>query len=524
MAAPAPLKNIAISSAFSPSAALDRFFGGFVGQGVTGGLEIGDNALRFVSYEGGRWKLQSLRLPPDIIRGEEILDRAQFVEALKAFHSQILGPGKSKSQRISAAVSLGSIHIFSQVFSLPLIEGENLEKAVALNAQMVAPTNPGEAYSGWQIVDRDNEAGRIEVLTAFIKKRFADEIHAILKESGFVANSLESRALSFTRLTRKFGAGIDPRQAYVLLLIDSGGLDFIIMRKGQLYFEYFQSWRELQGEERKISKEAFHAAIIRSLHQVVNFYRAHWTEPISAVLLSMAASSTKEEVQKTIKDNFPLDVRELAVTTSPPLNPEWFVALGSALRTFISRRDDTDVSLMGTSAQEEFRRHQVITLLNFWRIVAPAFSVLFLAGLLATDAYLIRSVRSAAAQPLSGIGAERRKEIDDLQKSAAGFNRAVALLQAAEGARISQVTLLKTLNTLAFQNGVSLSRFYFDRVDVPVLLNGIAKNEESLLAFKRVVESEEAFQSVNLPLSEIRTGSEGVVFAMSFTIAASNAR
>jgi len=248
-----------------------------------GGLEISDSFLRFSVWDGSQWLTTALRLPPGIVIGGQIKDRKNFIEALKMFHKQIMGNKMSRS-RISVVVSLSSIGIYTQVFTLPFIEGDSLDKAVQLNIQMISPLDFATAYSGWQFAHRDTDNLRIEILSAFISRKIIDDFSTSLREANFIPVAVESRALSLTRLIKDAVSGIDREKAYIILSVDSSGVDVMITRHGELHFDYFNSWRDIQGDDREVTFEAFNGSVIRNLHQVVNYYNSHWQDPLSEIL------------------------------------------------------------------------------------------------------------------------------------------------------------------------------------------------------------------------------------------------
>ncbi|MDO8504567.1 MAG: hypothetical protein Q7S36_01815, partial [Candidatus Liptonbacteria bacterium] len=349
---------------------------------VVGGLEISDSALHFAILSGKNLKSAGLRLPPGVVVGGQIKDREQFVGALRALHYQILGEEKNRN-RISVIISLSSIGIYTQVFNLPMLEGESLEKAVELNIQMISPLDFAEAYSGWQFAKKDTEKSRLEVLSAFVSRNVVDEFVSALGEGGFLAVAIESHALSLARLLKDAGKDFDATKPYIMLSIDGGGLDILIIRHEQLHFDYFNSWRDIQGDAKEISADAFKAAVIRSLHQVVNFSNSHWREPVTEILFT--ATGFKDEAVKIIEENFSLKTRTFELSMGQAVAPDWFVALGASARGQKPRRSDNEISLLGINAREEFGREQVLGFLRFWRILMPAAIAIFLVAFFGTN-------------------------------------------------------------------------------------------------------------------------------------------
>lgn len=486
---------------------------------LVGGLEVSDTALRFAEWSGGKWTTASLRLPPGLVENGKIKDREQFLAALGELHSQIVGARKAR-KKIGAVVSLGSVDIYSQTFSLPVIEGENLEKAVQLNIQMASPIAATETYSGWQMVGEDKAAVRLEVLSAFINRELVDEMISALRAANFVPHSLELRGLSLTRVIRQLGEGFDPARPYVVLSMDESGLELLVIRRAQLYFQYFTPWADIYGGERQVSQEAFETALVRSLHQVMNFYRSHWSEPLGDIYL--IAPGLKEEVTRVIGENFSLNVLELQLK-GIPATPDWFVALGAALRGMIPPNRDRDMSLLGISAREEFRREQILNFLEFWRVLMPASLGLLLAAFILAETFLIRLNKGLDTRAAEIVQSDRSAEIRDLQNRAEEFNRSVAFVQNALGQSRARFEPAGKVNDLMRKREIVLLRFWDQGSSLPITVNGRAKAEANIRDFTAELGKSGEFQNINLPLSEIRPAADGVQFSMTFNFVPSTA-
>lgn len=486
---------------------------------AVGGLEISDSVLRFAAWTGNKWINASLRLPPGIVEGGKVKDRAQFLNALQELYSQVAGSKKGR-RKIGAVVSLGSVDIYSQTFSLPVIEGENLEKAIDLNIQMASPIAAADTYSGWQMIGEDKTAVRLEVLSAFINRQVVDDLVSVLRDAKFVPHSLEPRGLSLARVIRELGEGFDRERPYIVLGLDESGLELLVIRKAQLYFQYFTSWADIYGGEKQISQEAFEAALVRSLHQVVNFYRSHWQEPLSDIYL--VAPGLKEQVAKIVSDNFSLNVLELQLK-GIPATPDWFVALGAALRGVVPPGKDRDMSLLGISAREEFRREQILNFLGFWRVLMPASLGILLAAFILAETFLIRLNKNLDATLAANVQSDRSAEIRDLQERAEEFNRAIALIQSAMGQSRSRFQAVGEVNGLLRTREITLLRFQDQGSGSAITLNGRARTESDIRSFAEDLGGEGEFQNVNLPLSEIRSSPDGVQFSISFNFVAVSA-
>ncbi|MDO8536821.1 MAG: hypothetical protein Q7R94_01080 [bacterium] len=478
-----------------------------------GGLEISDLVFRFSYFDGKAWHLHGVRLEPGIMEAGKVKNYDKFVEVLKTLKSQAFA-NKDVKRRVNIIASLSSVNIYSQVFSLPIIAGENLDKAIQLNIQMVSPIDAAQAYSGWQKVGEDQRSLRLEILSAFIDRPTVDEISRGLLAAGFLAVAIEPRALALARVLKDAGVGFDTNRAYIMVSLDNSSLDFLIIRRGQLYFEYFNSWRDISDENGKILTSAFEATVTRSLHQVLNFYNQHWPEPISEVKL--AATALRAETEKIIRDNFSLQISNLELSLDQSIGPEWFVALGCGLRGLMPRKQDKEMSLLGIGAEDEFRHEQAINFMEFWRLAMPISLGVLLISFFLADLFLIQTRRSLETQSLFNVSPEQAKENQILEDQAKEFNRNVALISSIQKSATIKSDFWTKVHGLMSASGVTASRFSFQSPDAPISLSGEAASPDQISNFKKALEGDPAFQNINLPLDQIKSGPQGVTFSMTF--------
>jgi hypothetical protein len=481
---------------------------------LVGGLEISDTTLRFVYADGKAWHLDGVRLPPGIMVEGKIKDRARFIAALQALKTRTFGSSYSK-KAVSTIASLSSVNIYSQVFSLPIIEGTNLEKAIQLNIQMVSPIDTSQAYSGWQTVNEDQSALRLEVLSAFIDRATVDDIDKALAEAGFLVVAIEPRALSLCRVFKEVGNGFDPARSYILVSLDNSGIDFLIIRKGQLYFEYFNAWKDIADEKGNISKAAFETIMIRSLHQVMNFYSQHWPEAVDEVVL--LSTALIPETEKIIKDNFPVNVVRLELQeVGRSIGPEWFVVLGCGLRGAKSLGQDREMSLLGIGAQDEFRRGQVINFLKFWRVLVPVGLSILLAAFIFADLWLMRIESDVARQSPFVLKPEQLQEITALRAEAQSFDHLVDLVSAAEKGGAPHGADLEKFYAIMSQDNITLSKLSFDSSNSAARLSALAPSTADVIKFKNDLTGA-SFLNIDLPISGIQNNPSGVSFSMTFS-------
>ncbi len=482
---------------------------------VVAGMEVSDLVLRFVYSDGREWHLSGVRLAPGIMEAGKIKKYDEFVAAVRALKIQAFGEHSAK-RRVSVIASLSSVNIYSQVFSLPIIEEENLEKAIQLNIQMVSPIDVAEAYSGWQTIGKDQKSLRLEILSAFIDRPTVDEIGRALIEAGFFVVALEPRALALARVFKEAGSGFDPAKSYIMANLDNSGLDFLVIRSGQFYFEYFNPWRDIADEKGQIPTVAFEAAVIRSLHQVLNFYGQHWPEPVNEVVL--AAAGLRDEVRRIVSENFSLPVRDMELRTQS-IGPEWFVALGCGVRGLTARGKDKEMSLSGVGADDEFRREQAINFARFWRLLMPAALGILLAAFVVSDLFLSQVKNSLESHALFNLKPEQAKENQALQAQAGEFNGIVALIRGVQNPSVLKSQMWEKVFGIMSAHNITLTRFSLSSSDAPSTLLGMAPTIDDLSSFKKALQDDGHFQSIDLPFSSIQQNAGNVSFSMTFRYA-----
>lgn len=488
---------------------------------LSGGLEISDNSLRFAYFDGSSWKFAGLRLPPGVIREGDIKDEEKFMGALMELRNQILGED-DKNRFIEAVVSLSSVNVYSQVFSLPIIEGENLEKAVQLNIQMVSPGKSSETYSGWQLVGKDQKSLRLEIMSAFINRAIVDKVNQSLKKARFLVHSIESKAIALVRFMKEVVSGFDKEKPYIVITLDNKGIEFLVIRNAQLYFQYSTLWSEIQGSERQISITNFETVVVRNLHQVLNYYNSHWPEPLTEIFI--LTDNLKDQLIKVVAENFSLKVNLTELSGGRSVASEWFVSMGSGLRSIVPRSKDAEISLLGISAQDEYRQNQLVEFINFWRILIPIALGVLLLVFIGSDVFLTGIKKNLESKMVSGADASQIKEMNELKQTVQDFNRSINLISKAEQSAGSQTVLLNKVNGLLRSNDLILSRLARQGEGSPINVSGWAKSEDQILNFKKALDNDPSFKSVNLPLSDIKPGSQGLFFSVSFLMASSTAK
>ncbi|MEK7547024.1 MAG: hypothetical protein AAB536_02495 [Patescibacteria group bacterium] len=484
-------------------------------QTKIGGLEVSDADIRFAYFSGDSLKTSALRLPPGIIENGEIINYDQLIEAFKNLRDSIPSDFGNK-KNVNVIVTLNSIHIYTHVFSLPLIEDENLKEAVQLNIRMISPFDLSQAYAGWQLINQNKSELKVEILSAFAQKVFIDQLRNALNEAGFFPLAVESGALSLVRLIREKCVDFKIEKPLLVLSVDDKGMRFIIIRLGQLHFEYFQSWKDIQGGAKSVSWESFREAINRNLHQVVNFYAGHWEEQLTDIVV--ASNSLVEEILKTVTENSSLSARELKLKFEQPFRREWYEVAGSAIRGDIPRTDDKDVNLFGITVQEDFRHRQIIDFLKFWQVLMPSSLSILALSMGISYLFLTNLGKSIEAKSSFAISEQQMAEISSLETQIKDFNNSIQILSGFEKSPKLKTSLLNKITPLINKNGIVIGRLYSQGGGLPVVLSGETNSQDNILSFKNSLAADNYFSSINLNLSDIKPKENGFSFTISFNV------
>ena len=484
---------------------------------LVGGLEINDSALRFLQFDGEKPVTASLRLPPGIILDGKINDRQNFLSALKTIHSQLAGAIKV-SPKVHVIVSLPASVVYSQSFSIPKINHKGLEETVGLNLQMVSPIGLEKAYSDWQIIGEN--ANQREILGAFVENFIVDDYDKCLRESGFLPLAFEFSALSLTRLVRDLGPTLDLNKAYLVVDVSTDGLNFMIIRKGELCFNHFLFWRTLQGEKRQIIFSDFKDIIIKEVRKVINFSVTNFKDSFAGAIVT--APALEKEIGEIIQEEFALEIIPLRLRRYNDFSAIWFTALGLALRGLIPRRQDTLISLTGHNVVEEFYHEQTLSAIALWRNIFVISLSVLLVAFIGVDVFFWQVKKNIGNQLSALIVQPQIREVNTLQTKAKLFNQLVTLISTAKKSSQKWFPFFEQLNDLA-GNQIVFDRILIQSLSLPVRIQGRADNEKTIVNFKNTIADQPNLEKVNLPLTGIRpTADRRLSFELSFVIKSLN--
>jgi len=494
-------------------------------QPAIGGLEISDAALKFVLIKENKLTLTSLDLPLGTLEEGKIKNKENFKASLLKLHSQIT---KKTKKKIYVIVNLPNVNIYTQIFDLPMAAMDNLEEAARLNLQMISPIDFSSVYADWQKVGESRiDGGQLEILGAFISNKIVDEFVECLKETNFIVVAIEFSALALSRVA----AGLlNLPNSFLLLHLTASGLNFSLIKNRNLYFNHFAPWPI--EEKRAISLSTIKEIVIRETKKILNFSSTHWPDTSINNLL-LATPILAEEITQIITENLNLTAQKLILPKElkdvsgqwsivnsqlPSLTPDWFSALGSALRGLIPRSKDIIISLASTGTEEEFRQHQIINFIKIWRnIILTSLSFILLA-FIAVEGFLIKTTNSLNNQLSNLAHMPELNKINKLEEEAKNFNSRVDLALEAKTQVYNWSPFFEKIKDLAGEE-IVIERIFVQSKEMPILFNGQAVNEAAIINFKNKLEKEGQFTDINLPPGSVSLTPEGKVnFSIMFKI------
>jgi hypothetical protein len=483
---------------------------------VAGGLEISDQVLRLAYYDGGTWQTAAAILGPGVMERGVVKDAAALSAALLSLRAKIRAL-KNPKKKMNVVVSLSSASVYTQSFTLPQMGDRELGKAIDLNIQMSSPDDLAKSYFGSEVLARDDEHVRLEIASSFIDRQIVDDIVRLLFAAGFISVFVESRALSLARIMRERAVGIDLEQSYLLLDIDNAGIDFLVIRKGRLYFEYATPWADIADAKGQVAMEKFTETISANLRQVMNFYHQHWQDVLSGVIVSSIMSPA--EVQSTVQEVSALPVLPLTLSAEQEIPLEWFVAFGAGVRGVKGDINDKEINLAGEGAADAFHKEQAETFLELWQVLVPAALGVLVITLWFAYNFLVMTQGQLAASASPVEQSRQDAAIEMLQASSTAFNNDVQIALAVQSHADVSHRIIDELYTVAASSSVNISSLALQGLSSPVALSGVAATEDDIVEFKNLIEADPNFGPVNLPLSDIQPSLSAYSFSMTFPVA-----
>jgi hypothetical protein len=474
---------------------------------VIGGLQITDSALYCLFIEK-ELKIFSLRLPPGIIVEGKPENREALLNLFQELHGLILS--EKPHVKIPIIVSLPASVVYSQVFNVPNVGEEKLAEAAELNLQMISPVPPDTAYASWEKIGELKDS--YELLGAFTERAVVDAYQQLLEETGFSPMAFEFPGLSLSRLVGQFINSIN--YAVMIFQISSDGLSLFVLRNGRIYFDYFRSWRSIQGESREIPRQLFYEVVTQEVKRVLNFAQARFKENITQVFL--IAPVFEIEMQTFLEQQFGFKAMPLRFR-SWPVQPNWYVALGAALRGGIDRSKDTGISLTPISSIELFYEEQILSFIGRWRNILITILSFFVFVYALTGYLLARHSQVLQARIAIFRTEHQEKEVAAYEEKANEFNRLVRGIASVGENADDWYKILSELNRIAASFKINLESIQALSLSDTFTVVAQAPDYNSIASFKKSLAETNIFTKVDLVVPRIVNLENGaVLFTVTF--------
>jgi hypothetical protein len=477
---------------------------------AAGGLSVSDSVIRYFRMEEGRPISASLRLPPGIVEEGKIKNKELAIAAFKDIRAMISSGGKPPE----VVVTLESGVVYSQFFTLPQLEASGIKEAAELNIQMISPVNISQAYYGYQLIGESPGGIGYDFLGGFIPSSIINDWVSVFKAADIVPVVVEFQSLSLVRAAVVSG-GLDKRVASLVIDVSSEGLDIMIVKNGNLYFDYFYPWKNIQGEDRSISFDKFKQTLSAEVGKVMNFSLSRFGSEVKKIFVN--AEGIGDKVVSSIKGQFPGAEISLLTLGDTNLPPSWAACFGASLRGAMSRSEDDLISLSPLTVIEEYGRNQIINMISLWgRVFAGV--LIFLVFIVGAGDLLLRRVRlDLDSQTVRGLSGNELSEFGRLSLEATEFNKQVALVGEAKRGEGGISPFVERISGLSSE--VRLTRLSVQSIISPVSINGTASSADAVSRFHRQLAALKGVSDIQFPLSSLISTPDGrTSFTMSFKV------
>ncbi|MBU6141753.1 pilus assembly protein PilM [Patescibacteria group bacterium] len=471
------------------------------------GLEFSDSSLRIGQIVKKSLKKEGFLLEPGIIQEGVVKDKGRLVAQLKTLKAQF---APERKEKLSVIAIIPPPRVYAQVFTLPKLNEAKEAEAIKLNLQSLTPTEYAQVYADWERLHEKD--GNVEYLGAFARREVVDLYVDALQEAGFTTVAVEFPALALARAIRMFGVGVDAEQPYIVMNITNDGIDFMIYRYGNMYFDYFTPWHLMPSGDtaREISFDDFKATIYRELKKVSTFYANHWGGGLLNVAL--IAPAFQQETAQFIEDQFHYKVTQLSFRGYEAVPLSWAALIGAAYRATVNRASDIFISLMAIGTEDGYFYAQVMFLITFWRNVLLTAAMFFILMFVVVDSFLARTYVDIVQQVQGTTQLPTGVEVTQLAAQAKMFNALVTKTQYARQNSNVWSPFLEKINSVA--QGVSFVRLQLDTTTRTGFIIAKAATQTDAIDFKNNL-TKAGLQDIALPLAKIQQNIDGTI---SFTI------
>lgn len=488
-----------------------HFFERLSSRPDVGGIYVSSLGIQYVSISSGAPRMFSLRFPPGVIRNGRIEDAEQFKNVLTSLHEAIV-PGKP-SEIVQSVVVLPSLLVYTQSFSIPNVEEDKLQESASLNLQTISPLPAQTSRMGWQILEKLPD--RYDLLGAFVESDIVDAYESVFMRSNFRPLAFEFPSLSISRLLEKSGGTKGKNE--LLLQISSDGVNLSIVRKNKVYFDYFRSWMSVKSEDGQISKEQFDQVIVDEIHKVINFSIGKFKENVDSLLL--VAPGFEDVVREVIRANFEIPVETLTLSFGG-ISPIWYVPLGAGMRDMFKLGERDEYINLGKETSEDlFFKEHLIGFVRLWRNILGIVLGFFLIMFLSASVFLSSQKKSLEESVIVSKSHINDAEFSDFSERAERFNTLVGAIGGSSNNAGEWKKFFENIRSIAENEDIFIERIETASLSSSMNMFAVAPDNASVIAFKNALIDSGIFDSVSVPLLNIKEREDGSVgFSVDLTL------
>jgi len=474
-----------------------------------GGLQISDSFLQLFLFSKTEPKIFTFKMPPGVIVNGRVVEKETFLKLLKNLH-RLVYPQKEE-RRLNVVVCLPNELVYAQSFTVPYLEEEKLEESALLNLRMVSPLPLERAYFSWQDISKTEE--NYEFFGAVIEKEIVEEYRLLLAQANFLAIVFEFPALALMRAIYHLNQ-FSFTAPILFIHLSSDGLNFFISKNHSLTFDYFRSWRSIQGEKREITKSDFEKVILEETKRVIDFVAGRFHQNLKQVVLMLPVF--ENEIKEILEKNFDLVINPL-ILKEKNISLNNLVSWGSALRGQIDRFKDREINFSSISSVEEYYQEKTLRMIEFWRNLSAGVLLIFLIVFITVAVFLV-NVSNQLEEEKQGFSFQSQ-EIEKLSEKAKEFNGLIEKFKAVQKQNPFWLEILNRFKYLASNYQIIIDNLNIRSRSEPILISGRALSSEGVLNFKKALENDKDVALVDLPLSAISEMSDKTVrFNLTITL------
>jgi hypothetical protein len=451
-----------------------------------GGLEISDDALRFALLKKGRAGLETEILVEEKISNQETLSKPDLL-------SKKLSLFAKKNHIKYIIVSVPTNNIFVKLYAFPAnISHEKVNESMKLNVELQLPQKKSDIYCDWMEIEKTETSQKI--LLSYIKKDYAENLINVLKKSGLKLVALEGHALSLARIIKQ-----TKDEALLLIERDKTNISFSVIMNNNLLFS------------QSAPQERIGNNLNGEINRIINYY--DWFD-IDIKNISLIGSFSAQEIKKMPLKTVALE--KIDNKKKEKIDQKFLVALGTAKRGLIPRKDDELISLMEIGTEKAYAQEKANLNANFLVGTSITLALFFVAIFFATWSFMSmmqnnynKRISSLSLLPSSENGVLLKEKADN-------FNRLISQASIMSKQEIVWSTVIDEIRSKTNDN-IKINTLSLPSADGLLTISGNAKDRDSINNFKTSFEESALFGDINIPLNNLGK-KEDIPFSLTFKI------